>query len=63
MTLGAPLRLPALLPGMWTRLLRSKRRSRRPLAAGTLLWSPLLARGIGLRLDLLRFGSPPTLDG
>jgi len=61
MPLGAPLRLLTLLPGMRRRVLLSKRLSRRPLAARTLLWSHLLSRGIRLRLDPLRFGSPSTL--
>ncbi len=73
MTLGAPLRLLALLFGM-LRGLRLDRRglgrrvSRGPLAARSLLWTRLLSRSVGLRLDPLRLRSPSavrlgTLDG
>src|SRR6266852_4807596 len=66
MTLGAPLRLLALLFGM-LRGLRLDRRglgrrvSRGPLAARSLLWTRLLSRSVGLRLDPLRLRSPSAV--
>ncbi len=73
MTLGAPLRLLALLFGMLRRLRLDRRGlgrrvSRGPLAARRLLWNRLLSWSVGLRLDPLRLRSPSalrlgTLDG
>ena len=73
MTFGSPLRLLALLFGMLRRLRLDRRglgrrASRGPLAAGSLLWTRLLSRSVGLRLDPLGLRSASalrlgTLDG
>ena len=66
MTLGAPLRLLALLSGMLRRLRLDRRGlgrrvSRGLLAARSLLWNRLLSWSVGLRLDPLRLRSPSAL--
>jgi len=66
MTFGSPLRLLALLFGMLRRLRLDRRglgrrASRGPLAAGSLLWTRLLSRSVGLRLDPLGLRSASAL--